>query len=948
MTLVPVTGSFGVLAKACAADPDAGAELVRLTLFEALTDLTEAYAPMLVDDITKDARERIEAARDGLVRSHISKRLDGDGVSDVVLTGAYLTVLESISKDYDEHERRDARGRWTKTLDKVRTFTEGKGPNSLTEMTRPSTTRDDNTADRRGYRHLAATGRALTAVTGASGAGGAIGATATLVGELGPEAEKILGPGLKRTAYRYRGSEQKPSVEVQQSAAELSRVMQAVGDGKVNTLKGDDAAAFRAYNEAPSQSGRPGAGSRRSNDPAVSVAQYWGKHAQGMTGDQLRLAATSDYLTDQLKTKIPDLGSARLSLAAGKMPPSVGYIVDADGDVVSEAQGFNGDHYLPFDLANLRRLSGGAYVRTRAVGGPTDEDIYTALATNTRQLQVASRSGIFTVEFDPDLRGGRRYSDKTRQMVDRYAKLLEQINSGDHMEVPFSPEEEREMRTAVVRRAPDDPARQKELLAEEKKKRLTSLTISTDDELEQQAHEEVTAQFREAGRRGASYSRQQMGQAVEDRVRELQSERQATDARAYALNGTGYEAALKALQTEFPYSIRKATYTPWNRFLAERGLATEDKPTGGNAKDLGYTPRNGVTPRAAGGQKRTAAAAAGTAATVAAASAAKPATATQVATAQATPAATTTPSPQEIATSPLVNDLGVALQRSLGAVNRVSNQLPAAENETEALSEPAGGYGKWLLGAHPDPRELATWLLTKADPRHITKLQGDLAWQDRQIDAYDDGEDIRAEYPEIGKAQGLLGEAAIVREPYAPTGDGDPVLAIASRPQAFPDTTLGFTSLAPYKAYLEANPEVAKDFASIKAMPDEQIATQLNDDITRYARLKAWGEKGAEAGIDTPSGVNPRDASEAIAIAQDGDKHPDYVAIANLQKAWSVLRGAQVAAALGGMRAEALGAPASDADPKDPKPFGKVAPRLTVHRLGSPLSQALARTAAYR
>jgi hypothetical protein len=41
-------------------------------------------------------------------------------------------------------------------------------------------------------------------------------------------------------------------------------------------------------------------------------------------------------------------------------------IIDADGDVVSQAVGFSDDHYLPFDLANLTRLRGGQYVRTEA------------------------------------------------------------------------------------------------------------------------------------------------------------------------------------------------------------------------------------------------------------------------------------------------------------------------------------------------------------------------------------------------------------------------------------------------------------------------------------------------------------------------------------------------------------------------------------------------------
>ena len=68
-------------------------------------------------------------------------------------------------------------------------------------------------------------------------------------------------------------------------------------------------------------------------------------------------------------------------------------------------------------------------MRTRAAGGPSTEDIYTGLMSGVRQIQVASNSGVFTVEFDPDFRGSRRYNDKAKRMVERYGSILESVGS---------------------------------------------------------------------------------------------------------------------------------------------------------------------------------------------------------------------------------------------------------------------------------------------------------------------------------------------------------------------------------------------------------------------------------------------------------------------------------------------------------------------------------------
>ena len=68
-----------------------------------------------------------------------------------------------------------------------------------------------------------------------------------------------------------------------------------------------------------------------------------------------------------------------LQLASGNTPPSEGVIINANGQIVTQAVGYGDDHYLPFNLKNLKALKGGEYIRTRSVGGLTSEDIYTGL-----------------------------------------------------------------------------------------------------------------------------------------------------------------------------------------------------------------------------------------------------------------------------------------------------------------------------------------------------------------------------------------------------------------------------------------------------------------------------------------------------------------------------------------------------------------------------------------
>ena len=192
-----------------------------------------------------------------------------------------------------------------------------------------------------------------------------IGPAIQLAAQLGPEAERVLGPGLQRAAYRYRGTERRPSRALMQA-----REQYAVTNGGRN--------------------GAETVGWSRTTRPAGLVTPEQSRWRSAVT----RWRRTS-------ARSCPAEGQAELSCASGRVPPSRGAIIDADGDIITEAVGINGDHYVPFDLKNLGRMEGGQYVRTRAAGGPTREDLYTGLLSGRPAGAGRVHSGVFTIELDP-------------------------------------------------------------------------------------------------------------------------------------------------------------------------------------------------------------------------------------------------------------------------------------------------------------------------------------------------------------------------------------------------------------------------------------------------------------------------------------------------------------------------------------------------------------------
>ena len=252
----------------------------------------------------------------------------------------------------------------------------------------------------------------------------------------------------------------------------------------------------------------------------------------------------------QLGFNVPNRRLFGLQLAAGNTPPSEGILLNRDGQIVSQAVGYGDDHYLPFNLKNLKALKGGEYIRTRSVGGPTSEDIYTGLLAGARQVTVISRSGTFTVKFDETLRGGRRYNDKAMRMTDRYEHLLdalesEQVDSKpipDHVRARIEGEIERDY-------AGWSPVEQRKMFKQKEEEYKAFGTGLTKEDKNY-----ISARVQLEADRDPGVDRKQV-------ERTLTSEVMADKEFKFRLNGEGYKSALQALQEQFPYYI-KVTSTP--------------------------------------------------------------------------------------------------------------------------------------------------------------------------------------------------------------------------------------------------------------------------------------------------------------------------------------------------------------------------------------------------
>jgi len=410
-------------------------------------------------------------------------------------------------------------------------------------------------------------------------------------GKYGTEIEQVIGPSVRRSAYRYRGTEKKPTEGLQSSIN--SSIMRNRGDM-------DQARKEMIYGRFEvSENGRGGLNESHEESPIIS------------------------YFVGRL----PKSELSRLQNKAGATPPSQGMIIDRDGKVATEAVGYGDDWYLPFDLKNLGRMRGGEYIRTRTYGGPTTEDVYAGMVGGARAMTVVSRSGVFTVEFDDTFRGSRRYNDNAARMVKRYGLLLDAVKNGsitldelpqdkieelrEEAEREFGPGTDTErQRDEWVNQQKKDPrvrrrmskvrreAAANDFLNDRLADSSSGWEAQVADRVKRKALDELKAdsnfqtvqniangsspelpnlnkeQAREAMRqraadtlarvsedyKGAEAAAQQMFPAEFGRFMNLQEKDYETRLKELSLDGDGYAKALEALQEQFPYYIKEVRF----------------------------------------------------------------------------------------------------------------------------------------------------------------------------------------------------------------------------------------------------------------------------------------------------------------------------------------------------------------------------------------------------
>jgi hypothetical protein len=455
------------------------------------------------------------------------------------------------------------------------------------------------------YGRTKAAGKFLTEIAPEGSKANLAGHFGNFVGSYGPQAEAVIGPPARKTAYRYRGTEKKPDQAMVRGYEKEVRTQMAGRGWDEESHKANRLAQNRAVREKVKQV----ADATNTPEDAVRLTDEQRSEALNSvrgkstlnTSDKptwqeqnIASQAIMGYLqrptTHEEGGAAPAKGLYNLQLASGNTPPSEGVILDRDGQIITQAIGYGDDHYLPFNLKNLKGLKGGSYIRNRSVGGLTSEDIYTGLVSGARRVTVVSRSGTFTMEFEPDFRGGRRHNDKAARMTRRYEQLLDAVQSEQVERQDIDPDVRRAI-VQSVRVESDELGRgvmNAKDIREEVNRRVDEYKSSPDIDSDTQQYIDLIVNNRTAGMT-APDSRRIRAQVMNDVAADKEYK--------FRLNGVGYAAALEGLREQFPYYI-KVTAQPTRE--PER-IETE--------RDLGYVEPGRIRPTAAaaglfGGAKR--------------------------------------------------------------------------------------------------------------------------------------------------------------------------------------------------------------------------------------------------------------------------------------------------------------------------------------------------------
>ena len=379
------------------------------------------------------------------------------------------------------------------------------------------------------------------------------------VGSHGPEAEKVLGPTARRTMYRYRGTEKTPDAGLREAVdasteGDIELDLSPEGKQELNAFRQGRLKEARAAWDAE----HPDATAQDMNEwtPIQSktysdaTSEFLGRspEVKSRQREHRRFAAMK-----HLMSLVPTEDLTALQLASGHTPPSEGVIIDSNGKIITQAVGYADDHYLPFNLKNLKGLKGGEYVRTRAWGGPTSEDIYTGLMSGARAITVVSNSGTFTMEFDDKFRGGRRYNQKAKRMVDRYEHLLDAVQSNQVQRQGLDPDTRKSIWAEIERDYPGYDNNQKREIYQRKEKAFKENPTPT-AEMWDKWKGDVLRENMGSERALTRYELQQEVNAKAEAFMEGQ-------AFNYRLDGRGYDAAMNSLREQFPYYLKQPNNT---------------------------------------------------------------------------------------------------------------------------------------------------------------------------------------------------------------------------------------------------------------------------------------------------------------------------------------------------------------------------------------------------
>lgn len=445
------------------------------------------------------------------------------------------------------------------------------------------------------YERTGAAGKLLTEIAPAGSKANLAGHFGQFVGTYGPQAEAVIGPPARRTGYRYRGTEKKPDqamVRAYETSVRNAMSQRGFSEDEDKAAKvAQNRAVRRKVLEVAEETKTPVEAVRLSDEQRTEAINSV-RRAKTLTGDtpnwaeqRAGAAEIAEYLGNRPDhpTKpgvAPQKGLYNLQLASGNTPPSEGVILNADGQIVTQAIGYGDDHYLPFNLKNLKGLKGGQYIRNRSVGGLTSEDIYTGLISGARAVTVVSRSGTFTMEFEPDFRGGRRHNDKARRMTRRYEQLLDAVQSE---------QVERQKIDPNVRRAIADSVRSEAAqvgrgvmsnadIRAEIARREEEYKSSPDIDADTQEYIDLIVNNRTAGMTSPN-AKQIRDQVLNDVAADKEYK--------FRLNGAGYAAALEGLREQFPYYIKT------------RSVPTREEERHETEPDLGYVEPGRIRPTAA-------------------------------------------------------------------------------------------------------------------------------------------------------------------------------------------------------------------------------------------------------------------------------------------------------------------------------------------------------------